>query len=115
MLNKYTLGEEMLKDPRGGRERITIRGGFREDGRFDLGFEECRGVFCEAGERGRGAHHERVKRHGGLSKLYALRAPNASDRAPTMCYDSTLFSNPAGRYCYCPTDEGTEPQTGGQD
>ena len=42
----------MLKDSRGGMEGITIRGGFTEEGLFDLGFEECRGVLCE--ETGKG-------------------------------------------------------------
>lgn len=34
-------------------EGKTIRDGFREEGLFDLGFEECRGVLCEEMGKGR--------------------------------------------------------------
>lgn len=42
----------MLKDTSGGMEGLTIRGGSREEGIFDLGFEECTGVLCEAMGKG---------------------------------------------------------------
>jgi len=47
-------GDEMLKDSRGNME--GIRGGFREEGLFDLGFEECGGVLCEKTGKGTEMH-----------------------------------------------------------
>lgn len=69
-------------------EGKTIRDGFREEGLFDLGFEECRGVLCE--EIGKGRYMHSVKGHGGLGKIYVPRVPNTIDYL--LCAMALIFS-----------------------
>ena len=97
-------GDEMLKDSRGDMEGITIGGGFREEGLFDLGFEECGGVLCE--KTGKGTEMHSVEGRTWQAQQHVCLLGPRHSRWSAVRHGSRLLRGPAGSCCHHCTGAG---------